>query len=618
MNFIELFVHECKEFLNFDSLTEEKVHAEVMAYFETERSSKFFESPEDQVAYIEKYKENFDLWKENASPLVEGDVLTVILKISLLLRIYKKNSSESPEKKILLMQDGGEQVLTEAESQTHFERCISLIYLQDENVVSRFEKTHSFDTALNSEFLGKSNVFSKTPHEYKPIPYKYCFIVDEKLRAIFNIEKLGKGQFEYAFYETLMQTLKAQGLLLYKPVVKFDFNRSCKIAFTYFPSENYRIFLGKLIEFLVFLKQLGLCEFHENKHALWFYTNSGGSEILNHQNYPERLVKFLRDEKESFKKIIESGEYDGIIEIGCGNLENIDLAVGRKYLGIDFSSHRVVSANALIAKEGIKNARVELLNVLNIDPGDLNEFMKEVKRPLMIFPFNVIGNVAPISLLLLRLRLLEIDLAVSIYKTTDIVNEIRKEYYETCGYTDVIYKQDFLGTYFVSENGLYTVAYHDDYVISLLNYFGFDTEKLKNELGFVIHANSDKFAPKLDMDVINEFSQRALKIAQFQVADKVQFEERKDKNYGDSLALFHQDHKSPSYSIFSKIALPEITYINMLNSLLIYFLKDHESTNNSKLDSIIKFGPIIFGILFNGAVLYAQAKNKPDRQSLHP
>jgi hypothetical protein len=110
------------------------------------------------------------------------------------------------------------------------------------------------------------------------------------------------------------------------------------------------------------------------------------------------------------------------------------------------------------------------------------------EKPLIIFPFNVFGNIAPISLLLSKLRLMNTDFLISVYKNDSSTIEMRRKYYLNCGYNNLETIKDQTGFLFKSHEGLYTVAYDKYYLINLLGAFGFVVETLESKYGFAIYA----------------------------------------------------------------------------------------------------------------------------------
>jgi len=257
-----------------------------------------------------------------------------------------------------------------------------------------------------------------------------------------------------------------------------------------------------LMAFLERLRDLGIRELHENPKALWFYSNNGGDQILNTQNYPPTIQEFLKNEADSLDQLIKnsSQKYNMLIEVGCGNTVNLPLAKKHnlQYLGLEVSptAVRIVQERIRRNRAQYENADIECINILNIKKSDLHLTMDD--KPLLFLPFNLFGNVAPIAMLLARFRKLGIDVAISIYNTDTATSDMRKTYYTNCGYNFLSEKKHETGTYFFSNEGLYTVAYDHTYLTDLFHAFGFETSLINSgSYGATLYARPQ---PLLDLE----------------------------------------------------------------------------------------------------------------------
>lgn len=248
-----------------------------------------------------------------------------------------------------------------------------------------------------------------------------------------------------------------------------------------------------LINFINRLKGMEIKEWHENISAMWFYANRG-NEILNVHNYPPKLQEFLRGEFAMMNELLKrkTNDYGVLVEVGCGQMVNFELAIRNKidYLGMDFDPEAIRTAQMEIDRnpEKYPNARVECLNFFEI--AQHTHLFRTDKKPVFFLPFNLFGNIAPISLLLARLRQIKADLLISIYKTDDKTNEMRLAYYERCGYKNIETRKDETGYVFSSAEGLYTVAYEKNYITGLIKSFGFSVTTMESgQHGYLLHAN---------------------------------------------------------------------------------------------------------------------------------
>ena len=282
----------------------------------------------------------------------------------------------------------------------------------------------------------------------------------------------------------------SQAGLMCNPFISADYKTN--VLEIEFRDIEARWCFEKLVQFMSKLKEFGVPELHENTSAMWFYVAGGGDQILNFRNYPKQLEQFLNEERVTFQKVLHSnkGMYDTLVEVGCGELENYELAAANKlaYHGLDFSPSTISAALKKITRKRLKQTTVACLNILDLQ--EVHPQLKKGSKPVFIFPFNLIGNIAPISLLFSKFRLLQYDLIVSIYKTDAPTNEMRKMYYTNCGYKKLEIRHDQLkGVIFQSTEGLYTVAYSPEYLISLLKVIGFTvTTYQSGQYGIILHA----------------------------------------------------------------------------------------------------------------------------------
>lgn len=305
-------------------------------------------------------------------------------------------------------------------------------------------------------------------------------------------------EINYRNLSTFFEYLEISGASNSDTDVNIDYAKS-ELSITFKRNE-----LGESIKsvhnFVTKLQKLGFKESHENKDALWFYSNDG-TEILNDGNYTPELEFFLKEQKILFNQAINQSKeienYDTLIEVGCGVGENLDIASKNhlNYLGLDFSPNKILLFNKRIKQNTYHlndkyTYKAECIDILDFfDQEHLMQF-ENSKKPIIIFPFNVIGNIAPVSLLLSKLKMHNLDLLISIYNNDTDTIEMRRQYYMNCGYNDIKEDRDATGFLFKSEEGLYTIAYDELYLKNLLTAYGFKVKITKSKYGLVIHAKS--------------------------------------------------------------------------------------------------------------------------------
>lgn len=290
------------------------------------------------------------------------------------------------------------------------------------------------------------------------------------------------------------------------PALLIDYkNNSIQIGLN--PAEvSSPQFTQQLIEFIEKLKEHGILERHENINALWFYSQNNGDEILKFRNYPPALQTHLAAEHQKFIKIIQTAlskqHYTHVVEVGCGaELENLQVAkkTNLKYLGVEFSPSAAQMAQVRAGQQ--TDTAVKCLDVLKVSPKRLP--LSPNDHPIFIFPFNLLGNIAPISLLFTKLRAFSYDFIVSIYRLDSDTEKMRLAYYTNCGYTNINVNTDSKGNVtFSSPDGLYSVAYNRKYLEDLLATLGFKVKTYQSSKhGLMLYAKAKK-GPFLKQDAI--------------------------------------------------------------------------------------------------------------------
>ena len=322
-----------------------------------------------------------------------------------------------------------------------------------------------------------------------------------------------KGKDDYLECSIRLPVIDSHITPFLESIEVLDINKlmSPEIIIDYLSSELHVLFkkvinekyvnVDVTLQFIRKLQAMGLPELHENKNALWFYSNDDGLEILNDLNYTKELKEFLKYEKELFTTCIKKVQnYSILIEVGCGIGENLDIATSNKlnYIGLDFSANKIIKFRKKL--ETIINQTVDkslqltakCLNVMDFLDKEYIEKLPQDGNKVIIFPFNVFGNIAPISLLLSKLKTHNMDFLISIYKNDPKTVIMRKEYYKNCGYKKIEMYEDEFGSSFQSSEGLYTIAYNEVYLSNLIKAFGFNVDVSQSEYGLVFHGRINK------------------------------------------------------------------------------------------------------------------------------
>jgi hypothetical protein len=202
-----------------------------------------------------------------------------------------------------------------------------------------------------------------------------------------------------------------------------------------------------------------------------FYTAGAGDRLIDTSLLSARVRDFLDGELQVLTRL--AARFDVLVEVGSMSGLHLGWAADhdKGYLGLDIveryieAGRRRVTALSLAAQR----YRFTLMGA---------ERLAEAERPaglaLAFFPFNSFGNMDnPIAVLDAVVRS-GTEFLISSYGTDARSNEIRLEYYNACGFTDLDMREDSQGVRFSTSDGLNTVAYHEDYLLDRMIERGLD------------------------------------------------------------------------------------------------------------------------------------------------
>lgn len=204
-----------------------------------------------------------------------------------------------------------------------------------------------------------------------------------------------------------------------------------------------------------------------------FFEKEVADLLMNPACFPPEMVEFLSQERRMLDTFRTS--IDLLIEVGCHNGISLDWAIahGKRYIGIDIASKCISFGREFLAKNNLCGEEYQF--ILG-EAGELDSLLSRESlqsfRCLIFFPFNIFGLIPDIIPVLTALNHLDIPFMISSYPTTDYSTSCRYKYYQQCGYTQLRTTLSQNGVYFSCQEGLYTIAYHTDYLLAVCRAHG--------------------------------------------------------------------------------------------------------------------------------------------------
>ncbi len=99
----------------------------------------------------------------------------------------------------------------------------------------------------------------------------------------------------------------------------------------------------------------------------------------------------------------------------------------------------------------------------------VENFPVKAKKSLIVFPFNLLGNLSDFHIVLSNIMDIGQDFCFSVYKINDDVKKSRLEYYSKCGCQQIRYTTTPVGDLFDSVDGLHSSAFKVSYLVEMLH-----------------------------------------------------------------------------------------------------------------------------------------------------
>lgn len=225
-----------------------------------------------------------------------------------------------------------------------------------------------------------------------------------------------------------------------------------------------------------------------------FYGTDNGNRLVDETNYPQSIKNYLEKEREILEQKVK--KYDVIIEVGCMEARNMDVAIRnrKKYIGIDIVPEYIDIANE-IAKQRNLQERCEFLCVDAEKLDDIlktSDLLRKSKAPLFFFPFNSFGNMNNFDNVIKSIsNIKNADFILFTYQTDDKSTAERFKYYDNCNYKNLEVNHEENGVRFIADDGLNSMAYNPKFLEDCIKKSGLNLEtKTFSDIGIAYFINT--------------------------------------------------------------------------------------------------------------------------------
>jgi len=230
-----------------------------------------------------------------------------------------------------------------------------------------------------------------------------------------------------------------------------------------------------------------------------FYGEDRGWHMFDGDRVTREVGSYLTAEADSLHALLDAGDYDQLVEVGCGYGRYLDWALSRglSYVGVDIVPWmiKVAELRLTAARAKYQAPRCSVF----VHEAEKLSSLKILRRPgrpvkaLIFFPFNCFGNVSKIDKVIDSLSDLEADCAISTFKIDAVSTKARKEYYEACGYKNLNTRIVRTGLLFNSDEGFHAMAYNHSFLVDSFTRKGFTLKQMYDlPIGCLIHLNAQK------------------------------------------------------------------------------------------------------------------------------
>ncbi|MFF7371118.1 class I SAM-dependent methyltransferase [Streptomyces tricolor] len=164
-----------------------------------------------------------------------------------------------------------------------------------------------------------------------------------------------------------------------------------------------------------------------------FYRRHGASAIMRAAHFPDGLLSFLQMESLTVHQAASRYGCTTLVELGCYDGRSLEVAraAGTDYLGIDVNAAAVERVCRRIADEGLHGRARAVVG----DAMRCADWLGELDggRPLLLLPFNLLGNFPSPRELLTGLKEAGGVAVLSVFHAFETATDLRRDYYTACG-----------------------------------------------------------------------------------------------------------------------------------------------------------------------------------------
>lgn len=297
----------------------------------------------------------------------------------------------------------------------------------------------------------------------------------EPISSVFNSFILGKLEIIFSYCEKYIQK------------IQFNLQNKNSIEVEFLPLVSSE-FYGKLIHFIDFLLDL---KFRELTKI------SSDYPVLKIKEYGTWINEILIDQEKAFNQVICTNQktttkkrYTSLVEIDADTLEYKTLA---KTNDLDH-----ITANSSLsgyAFQGFQKSKHKLISRFDLHDlshqGNKPSDIKDPQKSLIILALGSLDSIQSFFKLLIKLRLLEMNILISVLKNTpDVVQKKQASFLNL----EIKIVQNSVGALATSKTaGSYAIAYNATYLNNLLALFGFKIFLIKETRHLLVYyALSDK------------------------------------------------------------------------------------------------------------------------------